>query len=118
VNFKISRADRNSNHGFVRRTSGDLRRIVGPKVVFPQISCGCAHNHMVITKVISEERLREKGANAISETSLKREGGHRHHKTCNSGCVTNWYQSMVTTLGLLGLMYESCKEVSLSAFTP
>jgi hypothetical protein len=34
------------------------------------------------------------------------------------GCVTNWYQSMVTTLGLLGLMYESCKEVLLSAFTP
>jgi hypothetical protein len=23
-----------------------------------------------------------------------------------SGCVTNWYQSMVTTLGLLGLMNE------------
>jgi hypothetical protein len=25
---------------------------------------------------------------------------------CRSGCVTNWYQSMVTTLGLLGLMNE------------
>ena len=25
---------------------------------------------------------------------------------CHSGCVTNWYQSMVTTLGLLGLMNE------------
>jgi hypothetical protein len=27
-----------------------------------------------------------------------------------SGCVKNWYQSMVTTLGLLGLMNESCKK--------
>jgi hypothetical protein len=35
-----------------------------------------------------------------------------------SGCVTNWYQSMVTTLGLLGLMYEPRKEMLLSAFTP
>jgi hypothetical protein len=26
--------------------------------------------------------------------------------SCHSGCVTNWYQSMVTTLGLLGLMNE------------
>jgi hypothetical protein len=26
------------------------------------------------------------------------------------GCVTNWYQSMVTTLGLLGLMDESLKN--------
>ena len=34
------------------------------------------------------------------------------------GCVTNWYQSMVTTLGLLGLMYKSRKEILLSAFTP
>jgi hypothetical protein len=34
------------------------------------------------------------------------------------GCVTNWYQSMVTTLGLLGLMHESHKEVFLSTFTP
>jgi hypothetical protein len=25
---------------------------------------------------------------------------------CPSGYVTNWYQSMVTTLGLLGLMDE------------
>jgi hypothetical protein len=25
---------------------------------------------------------------------------------CRSGCVTNWYQSMVTILGLLGLMNE------------
>jgi hypothetical protein len=25
---------------------------------------------------------------------------------CRSGYVTNWYQSMVTTLGLLGLMNE------------
>jgi hypothetical protein len=32
-----------------------------------------------------------------------------------SGYVTNWYQSMVTTLGLLGLMHESHKEVLLSA---
>jgi hypothetical protein len=31
--------------------------------------------------------------------------------SCRSGCVTNWYQSMVTTLGLLGLMYESRKEI-------
>ena len=37
---------------------------------------------------------------------------------CCSGYVTNWYQSMVTTLGLLGLMYESRKERLLSAFTP
>jgi hypothetical protein len=34
------------------------------------------------------------------------------------GCVTNWYQSMETTLGLLGLMHESHKEVLLSTFTP
>ena len=26
------------------------------------------------------------------------------------GCVTNWYQSMVTTLGLLGLMRELHKK--------
>jgi hypothetical protein len=26
------------------------------------------------------------------------------------GCVTNWYQSMVTMLGLLGLMYESVRN--------
>jgi hypothetical protein len=25
----------------------------------------------------------------------------------DSGCVTKWYQSMVTTLGLIGLMHES-----------
>ena len=31
--------------------------------------------------------------------------------------VTNWYQSMVTTLGLLWLMYESRKEILLSAFS-
>jgi hypothetical protein len=31
--------------------------------------------------------------------------------------VTNWYQSMVTRLGLLGLMYESCKEIFLSKFS-
>ena len=36
---------------------------------------------------------------------------------CHSGYVTNWYQSMVTTLGLLGLMYESRKEILLSAFS-
>ena len=35
----------------------------------------------------------------------------------HSGYVTNWYQSMVTTLGLLGLMYESRKEIFLSAFS-
>jgi hypothetical protein len=28
------------------------------------------------------------------------------------GCVTNWYQSMVTTLGLLGLMHESYENIS------
>ena len=38
--------------------------------------------------------------------------------TPHCGCVTNWFQSMVTTLGLLGLMYESRKEILLSAFTP
>jgi hypothetical protein len=27
------------------------------------------------------------------------------------GCVTNWYQSMETTLGLLGLMHESHKHI-------
>jgi hypothetical protein len=26
------------------------------------------------------------------------------------GCATNWYQSMVTTLGLLGLMNELCRD--------
>ena len=33
----------------------------------------------------------------------------------HSGYVTNWYQSMVTTLALLGLMNESHKEVLLYA---
>ena len=33
------------------------------------------------------------------------------------GYMKNWYQSMVTTLGLLGLMYDSCKEILLSAFS-
>jgi hypothetical protein len=28
-------------------------------------------------------------------------------KKIDSGCVTKWYQSMVTTLGLIGLMHES-----------
>jgi hypothetical protein len=32
----------------------------------------------------------------------------------HSGYVTNWYQSMVTTLGLHGLMHELHKEVLLS----
>jgi hypothetical protein len=27
------------------------------------------------------------------------------------GCVTNWYQSMDKTLGLLGLMHESHKNI-------
>jgi hypothetical protein len=27
------------------------------------------------------------------------------------GCVTNWYQSMTTTLGLLGLMHESYENI-------
>jgi hypothetical protein len=27
------------------------------------------------------------------------------------GCVTNWYQSMVTTLGLLGIMDKSHKNI-------
>jgi hypothetical protein len=26
-------------------------------------------------------------------------------------CVTNWYQSMTTTLGLLGLMHESYENI-------
>ena len=26
------------------------------------------------------------------------------------GCVTKWYQSMVTTLGLLGLMNRLCRD--------
>jgi hypothetical protein len=32
------------------------------------------------------------------------------------GCVTNWYQSMVTTLGLLGIMDESLKTSIWSNF--
>jgi hypothetical protein len=31
-------------------------------------------------------------------------------------CVTNWYQSMPTTLGLLGLMHESHKKILLENF--
>ena len=27
------------------------------------------------------------------------------------GCITNWYQSMATTLGLLGIMHESHKNI-------
>jgi hypothetical protein len=30
--------------------------------------------------------------------------------TPHHGCVINWYQSVVTTLGLLGLMDESLKK--------
>ena len=32
------------------------------------------------------------------------------------GCVTNWYQSMVTTLGLLGLMDKLFKNSIWSTF--
>jgi len=32
------------------------------------------------------------------------------------GCVANWYQSMVTTLGLLGLMDKSFKNSIWSTF--
>jgi hypothetical protein len=35
-----------------------------------------------------------------------------------SGCVTNCYQSMVTTLGLLGPRHEPCKKIFSSAFSP
>ena len=46
---------------------------------------------------------------------LSLKGKYENILGCCSGCVTNWYQSMVTTLGLLGLMHESHKEVLLSA---
>jgi hypothetical protein len=42
------------------------------------------------------------------DSPKKRENLSPHH-----GCVKNWYQSMVTTLGLFGLMHESQKEVLL-----
>ena len=32
-------------------------------------------------------------------------------KKYDSGCVTKWYQSMVTTLGLIGLMHESLRNL-------
>jgi hypothetical protein len=34
-----------------------------------------------------------------------------------SGCVTNWYQSMATTLGLLGPRHELHKKILSSAFS-
>jgi hypothetical protein len=59
---------------------------------------------MVIAKVTSREgAYQTKGANARLLT-------HRR------GCVTNWYQSMVTTLDLLGLMDESLKNSIWSTF--
>jgi hypothetical protein len=33
-------------------------------------------------------------------------------KDLGVGCVTNWYQSTTTTLGLLGLMHESYENIS------
>jgi hypothetical protein len=41
------------------------------------------------------------------DSPKKRKNLIPHH-----GCVTNWYQSMVTTLGLLGLMHESYENIS------
>jgi hypothetical protein len=35
----------------------------------------------------------------------------RENLSPHRGCVTNWYQSMVTTLGLLGLMQESYENI-------
>jgi hypothetical protein len=44
---------------------------------------------------------RNSGILSLEEKTKKKE-----NLSCRSGCVTNWYQSMVTTLGLLGLMNE------------
>jgi hypothetical protein len=42
------------------------------------------------------------GILSLKEKEKKKE----KNLSCHSGCVTNWYQSTVTTLGLLGLMDE------------
>jgi hypothetical protein len=42
--------------------------------------------------------------------SSKKIRKEKENLSCRSGCVTNWYQSMVTTLGLLGFMNELHKN--------
>ena len=52
--------------------------------------------------------------------SLEEKTKEKENISCRSGCVTNWYQSMVTALGLLGLMNELRKipfEVLLKGVT-
>jgi hypothetical protein len=87
ANFKKLRAGRNPNPGFGERTRGGSRRIAGRKVVWFQTTFGRMPTIVCLHEVITQGHIRggakRKGANANSETSLKREGeGRGYHKTC------------------------------------
>jgi hypothetical protein len=77
VDFKNSRVGRNPYRGFTRWTRGGLRRIVSPKLVWIQTSCGCTCNRVVIAQGHIEGGAKIKCANAQYYnifTERKREG--------------------------------------------
>jgi hypothetical protein len=64
---------------------------------------------------LEEPAMRRKGnLERVKESEILMPHPLKEH--LGVGCVTNWYQSMVTTLGLLGLMDESLKKSIWSTF--